>query len=329
MLWIDTKYLKMISPRLEKFVIKQETPNFLANCRCPICGDSSHSKKKARGYFYSLKGDLHYKCHNCGAASYFNTFLKGFDINLYKSYAMEKFIQEKETVTDTKEVDETMFIYRPVTLSSVLNTEAEEYLVNRKIPRDQWSRLYYAKHFFKWASENTDKFDDCTNKDHPRLIIPWFNESGNMFAYQGRSLHNEEPRYYTVMLNRDEPEKVFGYERIDKDRVVYVLEGAIDSLFIPNSVAVGSSALHKFHHPELNVVYIPDADYRNREVVSLINKLVSSNYSVCLLPHYLPGKDINQCVLNGISIDMLLDIIKQNTFSGAELSLKFAMWRRV
>jgi len=33
--------------------------------------------------------------------------------------------------------------------------------------------------------------------------------------------------------------------------------------------------------------------------------------------------------LNGISIDMLLDIIKQNTFSGAELSLKFAMWRRV
>jgi hypothetical protein len=329
MLWIDTKYLKMISPRLEKFVIKQETPNFLANCRCPICGDSSHSKKKARGYFYGLKGNLHYKCHNCGTATYFNTFLKGFDINLYKSYAMEKFIQTREPVPERKEIDETMFVYRPVTLSSVINTEAEKYLADRLIPRDQWGRLYYAKHFFKWAAENTDKFKEYKDKDHPRLIIPWFNENGDMFAYQGRSLHNEEPRYYTVMLNRDEPEKVFGFEQINKNETVYVLEGALDSLFIPNSVAVGSSALHKFHHPELDVVYIPDADYRNKEVVALINTLVKGNERVCLLPHSLPGKDINQCVQNGVSIEELLNIIRQNTFSGAELSLKFAMWRRV
>ena len=85
---IDSKYIGIISPRLEKF--KRVKAN-LYNFRCPICGDSQKHKNKARGYFYSIKNNTNYKCHNCGASLSFANFLKQSDPTLYKKFVMEKF----------------------------------------------------------------------------------------------------------------------------------------------------------------------------------------------------------------------------------------------
>lgn len=60
---VDKKYINLVSPMLESFKWKTET---LANCRCPICGDSKTNRTKARGYFYSKNNDMFYRCHNCG-----------------------------------------------------------------------------------------------------------------------------------------------------------------------------------------------------------------------------------------------------------------------
>ena len=49
---IDSKYIGLVSSRLEKF--KRVKPN-LYNFRCPICGDSQKHKNKARGYFTNTK----------------------------------------------------------------------------------------------------------------------------------------------------------------------------------------------------------------------------------------------------------------------------------
>jgi hypothetical protein len=255
--------------------------------------------------------------------------LKGFDANLYKTYALEKFVQQHESKDKAEpKFDETKFIYKPLELRDVYGTEAETYLRNRMIPENQWQRLCYAQKFYKWASKYTDKFDGLTD-EHSRLVIPWFNTNGDMFAFQGRALGDHKMRYYTVMLNPEEPTKVFGLDQIDKSKRVYVLEGALDSLFIPNSVAVGSSTLYKFAPDDLDLVYVPDADYRNKEVVSIIQKMVNSGRPVCLFPHSLEGKDINNYIENGMTQDELMLMIEENTFGGAELALKFSMWRKV
>ena len=78
---IDSKYIGLISSRLPKF--KRVKPD-LFNFRCPICGDSQKHKNKARGYIYSLKADMNFKCHNCGASTTFNNFLKTVDPTLHK-----------------------------------------------------------------------------------------------------------------------------------------------------------------------------------------------------------------------------------------------------
>ena len=85
---IDSKYIGLVSSRLDKF--KRVKAN-LYNFRCPICGDSKKHKNKARGYLYQVKTNANFKCHNCGASSSLNNFLKQIDPTLHKQYVMEKF----------------------------------------------------------------------------------------------------------------------------------------------------------------------------------------------------------------------------------------------
>ena len=85
---IDSKYIGLVSSRLQKFKrVKADLFNF----RCPICGDSKKHKNKARGYLYQVKTNTNFKCHNCGASLSFNNFLKQIDTSLHKQYVMEKF----------------------------------------------------------------------------------------------------------------------------------------------------------------------------------------------------------------------------------------------
>ena len=77
---IDTKYIGLVSSRLQKF--KKVKPD-LYNFRCPICGDSQKNKSKARGYIYAIKNNANYKCHNCGASLSLNNFIKQLDTTLH------------------------------------------------------------------------------------------------------------------------------------------------------------------------------------------------------------------------------------------------------
>ena len=87
---IDSKYIGLVSSRLSKF--KRVKAN-LYNFRCPICGDSQKHKNKARGYFYQVKVNTNFKCHNCGASMSFSNFLKQIDPSLHKQFVMEKFTE--------------------------------------------------------------------------------------------------------------------------------------------------------------------------------------------------------------------------------------------
>ena len=86
--YIDTRFINLVSSRLQKF--KKVKPD-LYNFRCPVCGDSKKHKNKARGYLYAVKNNTNFKCHNCGASLSFNNFLKQIDTSLHKQYVMEKF----------------------------------------------------------------------------------------------------------------------------------------------------------------------------------------------------------------------------------------------
>ena len=50
--------------------------------------------------------------------------------------------------------------------------------------------------------------------DHPRLLIPFRNEEGEVFAYQGRAFGKEQPKYITIKL--EDRDKIFGMDKLMK-----------------------------------------------------------------------------------------------------------------
>ena len=85
---IDEQYARLISARLDKFKRVREG---VYNFRCPYCGDSQKHKNKSRGYFFTKKSGLVYKCHNCGVGRSFGSFLKENAPDVFDEYTMERY----------------------------------------------------------------------------------------------------------------------------------------------------------------------------------------------------------------------------------------------
>ena len=319
---IDSKYIGLISSRLQKFKkVKADLYNF----RCPICGDSQKHKNKARGYFYVVKNNTNYKCHNCGASLSLNNFLKTLDTTLYKQYTLEKF---KEGHTGKNfVVDEPNFVFKkPVFKSKIilpLCTEVESsrtYLQKRRVdPR----KFYYAENFKEFCNTYKEVFTDTT-VDEPRIIIPLYQEK-KLIGFQGRSLGPSLTKYITVMLDEEAP-KIYGLDTIDKRLPIYVVEGPFDSTFIDNSVALCGSDGDLGYLKGSDLVLVYDNEPRNREIVSRIGRCIERNQKVVIWPSNIIEKDINDMVLAGHDV---MSMIKLNTYSGLEAKVKFNTWKKV
>ena len=86
--FVDAQYVMLLSGRLDKFTRKKTD---LYNFRCPYCGDSQKHKNKARGYFFRVKADMVFKCHNCGVGRTLPNFLKDQAPDLDDEYIMERY----------------------------------------------------------------------------------------------------------------------------------------------------------------------------------------------------------------------------------------------
>jgi hypothetical protein len=208
------------------------------------------------------------------------------------------------------------------------NQEALQYVISRKIPQDRWKDLYYVPKFKEFVNKLKYSFTD-TKYDAPRLIIPFYDEDGKCIAFQGRAFGKEQPKYITIKLDETK-EKLYGLDRMDHNKRVYVTEGPIDSMFIPNSIAVAGAGFNtKFIQAiKDNATLIMDNEPRSPQICKFIEKLIDEDYSVCLWPENTVDKDINEMVIHGASIDTIMKTINTNTFQGMEAKLKFTEWRK-
>ena len=325
MIFIDHKYIGLVSARLEKF---KKVKDNLYTFRCPYCGDSKKNKNRTRGYFYQRKADYNFKCHNCGSSRSFTNFLKDIDSSLYDQYVLERY---KEGLTGRGSVTpEPKFEFKqPVFKTKVkidlpkasTNDRASDYLKKRKINPNNF---YYAAKFKEFCNSMKKTFPDCKN-DHSRIIIPMYNESGELLGFQGRSLDSwVQPKYLTVMLDEDNP-KVYGLDTINKNETVYITEGPFDSTFVRNSVAMCGADLLLDDFGINDACYVYDNEPRNAEICERISKCIKQGFKVVIWPSNITQKDINDMVLSGHDVQSM---VESNTYSGLEATLKFTNWKK-
>ena len=320
---IDSKYIGIISSRLQKF---KKVKNNLYTFRCPICGDSQKNKNKTRGYFYMVKNNTNFKCHNCGASMSLNNFIKKIDTTVHKQYTLEKF---KEGHTGKNfVVEEPKFEFtKPVFRKSIDLPKAseipgpKEYLVSRKLDPD---KFYYAPKFKKWVNTQKQMFDNI-KYDESRIIIPLYDETKNLIGFQGRALDNSPTKYITIMLD-DEAPKLYGLDAIDTRKPIYIVEGPFDSTFVENSVAMCGSDVDIGSFNWGDYIWILDNEPRNREIVNRVDKLIDGGNKVVIWPSNIMEKDINDMIISGHNV---MDVLKSNTYSGLSAKIKFNTWKKI
>jgi hypothetical protein len=336
MLYVDLKYITTVGIHLRNFKKKKDN---LFNCSCPICGDSDKKKSKARGYFYQKGTSMYYKCHNCGSGIGVANFLKSYFPSYHEQYILEKY----KSGVDTKKTQAAVALVSKVVLTK-FNTQratkiteldpshyARVYVNSRNIPKDMQSRIYFADDFSALVEDVFPGKYENLPKSEPRLIIPFFDSSGNVLGFQGRSFSPEKSLRYITIRASSATDLIYGLDRLDRTKLSYVVEGPIDSLFLPNCLAAANSDLCSvIDKAKLsNAVLVYDNEPRNREIVALISDAITKDKKVCIWSNTTDHKDINDMILSGRTPEDVLAEINKRTFSGLQAQLEFSRWKKI
>jgi predicted RNA-binding Zn-ribbon protein involved in translation (DUF1610 family) len=348
-LWLDEKYLRLLSPSLDHYV--QKHPH-LFNFRCPLCGDSEQNTRKARGYCFPKTNTLIYKCHNCGVALPFSAFLKRASRRLFDEYMLEKL---KEEPRQSEKSDEESFLdafrgasvmqfprpggmLEPLSEPGLTRPDHPLYPVllyarKRMIPIAQLSRLWATIHAYTYLSTLVGEDKAAKVKDgEPYLVLPLSLTAAQMGWYgaQFRLLTRKE--YITYKWTEREPLKVFGLDKWSPAETTYMVEGPLDSLFVPNALAACSSDLMGVTHimeerkvmdPRDARVFVWDNEPRNKEVARLMRQAISLRERIVIWPREYPN-DINDMVLEGIDVNAT---IQKHTYQGLRAELEYQRWK--
>jgi hypothetical protein len=255
---------------------------------------------------------------------------------LFKDYVTERYVNNTRTV-EKQDIPEEMkappkFETSPLKKIKKLsqlayNHPAKKYIESRKIPTDKHYLIYYAPKFKSWINSIIPgKFPEPIKKEEPRLILPFFDHEGRLFGLSARGFDPNGLRYITIMFDESKP-KIFGLERVDFSKRYNIVEGGFDSLFLDNTIAMaGADGNMKGLLQTENAVIIYDNEPRNPDIHKAMERIIKGGYKICIWPKHVKEKDINAMVLAGVN--NISKIIRDNTYSGLEATLRLNDWKR-
>jgi len=336
---LELKYINLVGGRLRNFVQKSPT---LYNFSCPICGDSKTKQRRARGYIYEKDGKLLFHCHNCSITMSVPKLIKELDPQLYEQFRLEQLKSERrmETTVLERATFEKPKFHEFKGLDNIRKVSqlptghpVKQFVDDRKIPTTYHWKLYAAPQFMTWVNEYAipGKFDlKALRHDGPRLVIPFLDKNKKCFAFQGRAVTSDGAKYITISLNKNE-QILYGRDTVDTNRTIYVMEGPFDSMFIPNSVAVGSSNLLAASKvlPKDKLVLVFDNEPRNKEIVQVMGTAIEHGFKVTIFPDTFTYKDINEAIIAGMQPSDIKKVIDDYTYKGLAALLALKNWERI
>ena len=331
-MWIEEKYISFLSGSLRNFKKKGDD---LYNFSCPICGDSQSNKHKARGYIYAKEGKYNFMCHNCGDSRSFQNLLKTVNISLFNEYRLEKFVGfgKKPTEKKIEEKKEDLLDKLPFQKISDLpeNHIANIYLNKRQIPKEKRNNILYSDNLSTLGNV-IEKYKNKLPKDK-RIIFPIYNRQGKLVGLTARRILKGDGLRYVMLRFSEINPLIYNLDKVNFNKKIYVLEGAMDSLFFDNAIAVDGSDFSKVSEfvNKDSCTLVFDNQPKNLEIVKKIQKMIDDDWNVVIWPNSLKevGKDINQFIVSGMTKEEIKKIVDDNTFRGLKARIRIAEWRQV
>jgi len=152
-----------------------------------------------------------------------------------------------------------------------------------------------------------------------------------LIGISGRAINDSQLRYLTMRFVDDVP-LIYNLNNVDNTKTVYVTEGPIDSLFLPNSIAVGGSDFKKIDKKfKDNAILVYDNEPRSTEIIKKISEVIEDGWTVCIwndrrVSQY---KDINDMIQGGLTQDEIVEVITSNSYTGLSAKTKLTEWKRI
>lgn len=306
------------------------------NGSCPFCKEGKSYGKKTR-FFYLPEKELTY-CHNCGYSKKVFNFLLDVTGKPFN-----------EIITEIKQSD-----YSTVTIKE---EKKEVIQVTSSLPNDCINLI--DKHQLKFYKDNSvinialefikeRRLDTAINrpltlylslvdKVHKnRLVLPFYNENGDIIFYQTRTLlqkdNYEKPKY----LSKVGAEKsLYGVHNLDLYHdYVYLFEGPIDSYFLKNGLAVcgiqdeSTRNFNSLQTKQISLlttfkkIWCLDNQWNDNASLKKSTLLVENGEMVFIWPeefkHY---KDLNEICIRFKRDSINPELVLKNSYSGLKAKI--------
>ena len=120
---------------------------------------------------------------------------------------------------------------------------------------------------------------------------------------------------------------------MNSEDTTYITEGPIDSMFLPNCLAVAGGDLQTIKINKEQCVLIFDNEPRNEHTVKKLMRAIDDGWRVVVwrnTDHVRKKfKDINDLIINGLTEAEILELINKNTLIGLEANWEAREWKNV
>ena len=213
---------------------------------CPWCAEEKGGVDNKYNLEISLSlGKFH--CWSCGSAGPISRLIRyrGGRALCEEYYSIIKDIRESqyynlEMFKDNGDMFEQTYLKLPKTftkidLASCKDKELKEYLNKRRITQDIID--YYNIGRTTWDE------DDWTWRN--RIIFPSYNSFGELNYYIGRTYKSKDKRNKYKNCDADKNKIILHEDKIQWDSDIYLVEGAIDCIYYPNSISLMGKSVNR------------------------------------------------------------------------------------
>lgn len=253
---------------------------------CPVCGDMRFPNKR-KAWIY--KDTWKYICFKCPCSMPFASYLKQTEPETYSKLiysafgAMPSQRKRKDEVKDDRPAlpPDSPFVdgeLIPITANHPLARAGLDVCKSRRIRPEVFEKWYVCLEGNQFLHRdangkliiNPETGKPVGNEYRNRIIMPFYHFGGKWTQFDARAIDKNNPMRYLNLKNVRR--EAYNIDFIRFDQPFYILEGTIDSTFIPNAIGIGGvQHLHgilmdnpKIAQHKENCVFIWDNDEAGR-----------------------------------------------------------------
>ena len=220
---------------------------------CPVCGDMRFPNKR-KAWIY--KDTWKYICFKCPCSMPFASYLKQTEPETYSKLiysafgAMPSQRKRKDEVKDDRPAlpPDSPFVdgeLMPITANHPLARAGLDVCKSRRIRPEVFEKWYVCLEGNQFLHRdangkliiNPETGKPVGNEYRNRIIMPFYHFGGKWTQFDARAIDKNNPMRYLNLKNVRR--EAYNIDFIRFDQPFYILEGTIDSTFIPNAIGIG------------------------------------------------------------------------------------------